>query len=97
MQEATGAAGPDGFNPVMRGNKFLGGRPDLALSGNARVAAVNQIRTQNGIPDVRGHEAVNKEATTWEACIILSTARLPGDARPPLPRHRCRPLPTSQG
>ena len=62
MQEAAGAAGPDGLKPVMQGDKFKGGRPDLALSDNSRVAAVDQIRNANEIPDKRGHDMVNAEA-----------------------------------
>lgn len=39
-----------------------GGRPDLALSANPRVAAIDQIRNQSGVPDVRGWEEVHAQA-----------------------------------
>jgi hypothetical protein len=62
MAAVTAAAGPDGLKPVMRGDKILGGRPDLALSGNPQVAAVDQIRNESGIPDRRGWDQVMPEA-----------------------------------
>jgi N12 class adenine-specific DNA methylase len=54
---ATTAAGP-GLQPAMKGRKIDGGRPDLALSTNPQVAAVDQIRNQSGVPDVRADQEV---------------------------------------
>ena len=51
-----------GLEPAMKNGKFDGGRPDLALSTIPAVAAVDQLRNKNGIPDVRGWEEVNAAA-----------------------------------
>ena len=62
ISAATAAASPAGLNPVMRGDKILGGRPDLALSTNPQMAAIDQIRNESGVPDVRGWEEVQAKA-----------------------------------
>jgi hypothetical protein len=46
----------------MKNGKLDGGRPDLALSTIPAVAAVDQLRNKNGIPDVRGWDEVNAAA-----------------------------------
>lgn len=62
MASVTQAAGAAGLSPVMRGDKIDGGRPDLALSTIPEVAAIDQIRNESGVPDVRGWEEVNEAA-----------------------------------
>lgn len=59
---ATTAASPDGLKPQMKDGKFDGGRPDLALSGNATVAAIDQIRNESDVPGVRPWDEVNAAA-----------------------------------
>ena len=54
LATATAAASPAGLQPVMEGDQFKGGRPDLALSTNPTVAAVDQTRNDSGVPDVSG-------------------------------------------
>ncbi len=51
MQTVISAASPDGLKPVMRGDKIVGGRPDLAGSTVPEIAAIHQIRNENGLPD----------------------------------------------
>lgn len=67
VRALTEAASPAGLTPAMIGNQFNGGRPDLALSTNPSVAAVDQIRNQEQIPDVRAQDTVNAEASAMLA------------------------------
>jgi hypothetical protein len=53
LATATAAAGGN-LKPAMKDGLIDGGRPDLALSTNPTVAAVDQIRNESDIPDVRG-------------------------------------------
>jgi N12 class adenine-specific DNA methylase len=67
VRALTEAASPSGLSPAMIGDQFNGGRPDLALSTNPSVAAIDQIRNQEQIPDVRSHDTVNAEASAMLA------------------------------
>lgn len=67
VRALTEAASPAGLTPAMIGNQFNGGRPDLALSTNPSVAAVDQIRNQEQVPDVRAQDTVNAEASAMLA------------------------------
>lgn len=58
---AMGAASPAGLNPVMVGDKFADGRPDLAYSTNPTVAAIDQIRNESNVPGVRSDAEVFAE------------------------------------
>ncbi len=60
VSSVAGAAVNDG--PSMQGNMIAGGRPDLALSTIPAVAAVDQMRNELDVPDVRGHDVVNAQA-----------------------------------
>lgn len=62
IRTLTAASSDEGLKPAMKDGRFNGGRPDLALSTNPAVAAVDQIRQQENVPDVRGHAEVNAEA-----------------------------------
>ncbi|GAA5117112.1 phosphoribosyltransferase [Luteolibacter yonseiensis] len=59
---AMGAASAEGLVPVMKDGKFDGGRPDLALSTNKTVAAIDQIRNESDIPDVEAWDEINDRA-----------------------------------
>jgi hypothetical protein len=60
VSSVAGAAVNDG--PSTQGNMIAGGRPDLALSTIPAVAAVDQMRNDLDVPDVRGHDVVNAQA-----------------------------------
>jgi hypothetical protein len=48
--------------PAMRDGKIVPGRPDLALSTIPEVAAVDQVRTSEGVPDVESQAEVTARA-----------------------------------
>ena len=60
-------AAADKLEPAMRDGLIDGGRPDLALSGNLTVAAVDQLREAAGVPEVRSQDSVNKAAAAMLA------------------------------
>lgn len=62
VEVARKAASKEGLQPAMQGEQIDGGRPDLALGAIPQVAAVDQIRNESGVPDVRGWEEVNEQA-----------------------------------
>jgi N12 class adenine-specific DNA methylase len=62
IRTLAAASSDEGLKPAMKDGKFSGGNPALALSTNPTIAAVDQIRQQENVPDVRGHAEVNAEA-----------------------------------
>lgn len=58
VQTAISSASEEGLKPVMRGEKILGGRPDLAFGADKEFAAIDQLRNESGIPNRRGREEV---------------------------------------
>lgn len=60
-------AAADQLAPAMQGGLIAGGRPDLALSGNPVVAAVDQMREAVGVPEIRAQDAVNAQAAAMLA------------------------------
>jgi|GEM_PF-3411361 len=67
------AAARDELNPAMKDGMYDGGRPDLALGAEDNFAAVDQIRNESGIPDVRGWDEVNEEADAMLAADYQGT------------------------